>query len=299
MAKAIIAGSRASTLALAQSRLVIAALENRFPDQIFEIKNISTRGDRVLDRSLSEIGGKGVFVKEIEEALLAGQIDLAVHSCKDLPTEQPAGLAIGAILEREDPRDVLVSREGRPLADLAAGARVGTSSPRRAAQLKAMRPDLQVADIRGNVDTRLRKLDEGQYDAIVLAAAGLSRLGLSDRACEFLDPAVFLPAPAQGALAVETRASDARTGALVASLDHFATRLVVDAERAFLRALGGGCSLPMGAYATVSGDSLAVSGVLADGGRLLRSTAQGPAAAAAQLGAQAATDVIGQRDAAA
>ena len=186
--------------------------------------HIRTEGDRVLSRPLVEIGGKGVFVKEIEEALLAHDVDLAVHSCKDLPTEQPSGLAIGAFLARVDPRDVLVARQGWSLAKLPAGARVGTGSLRRAAQLRALRPDLVLADIRGNVDTRLRKLDEGQYEAIVLAAAGLSRLGLDGRVSEYFDPQVVLPAPGQGALALELRADDEEVLELISALDDPATR---------------------------------------------------------------------------
>ena len=241
MGKTLIVGSRASALALTQSRFVIAQLSRCWPDLSFEIRHITTHGDRVLDRSLTEIGGKGVFVKEIEEALLSGAIDLAVHSAKDLPTQQPARLLIGAIMEREDPRDVLVGRDGGHAGRAALRRARRDSSRRRASQLSARRPDLETLDIRGNVDTRLRKLDEGQYDAIVLAAAGLKRLGLIERATEYFDPGEFLPAPAQGALAVEVRRVDEGT-----AQDSRRPRTcayagcAVEAERAFLRALGGG-----------------------------------------------------------
>ena len=227
------------------------------------IVHIRTEGDRVQSRPLVEIGGKGVFVKEIEEALFAQDVDLAVHSCKDLPTEQPAGLMIGAFPARVDPRDVLVSQQGCRLAELPAGARVGTGSLRRAAQLRALRPDLVLADIRGNVDTRLRKLDEGQYDAIVLAAAGLSRLGLEGRVSEYFEPQFVLPAPGQGALALEVREADAEVRELIGALDDPATRLATGAERAFLRGLGGGCDVPIGAYAWLDGAELVLRGMLA------------------------------------
>lgn len=264
MLRTIRLGSRASTLALTQTELVLSALQARHPEQAFEVRRISTHGDQVLDRSLTAIGGKGVFVREIEEALLAGEIDLAVHSFKDLPTVQPEGLVVGAVTERADPRDVLAAGPGVALAGLPAGARVGTSSRRRAVQLRSMRPDLAVADIRGNVETRLRKLDGGQYDAIILAAAGLARLGLLGRATQIFDPKVFLPAPGQGALALELRAADAEVAALLAPLDHAPTRAAVAAERALLAGLGGGCDLPIGAYAWLEAGQLALRALSAD-----------------------------------
>src|SRR5438552_11380706 len=239
----LIIGSRGSQLALWQARWVQGRLAALGMESCIEI--IKTTGDRITSVPLSSVGGKGLFTKEIEEALLARQVDLAVHSLKDLPTAIPAGLQITAIPEREDPRDAIV---GRRLAELSEGAKVGTSSLRRSAQLRRMRPDLQVESVRGNVDTRLRKLDEGQYAAIVLAA-GLNRLGLSSRISEALEPKVMCPAVGQGALAVETRVGENTCRAL----DHAATRAAVTAERAVLSALGGGCLTPIGAHARVDG----------------------------------------------
>lgn len=298
MGRSVIVGSRASALALAQTRLVVATLEELHPGIAFEIQRITTRGDRVLHRPLSKVGGKGLFVRELEEVLLAGQIDLAVHSLKDLPTEQPAGLLIAAVPQRADPRDALVTRDGHRLADLPPGARVGTSSLRRMAQLRALRPDLEILDIRGNVDTRLRKLDEGRYDAIILAAAGLARLGLSERVAEFLDPETMLPAPGQGALAVEARVDDPATRALVEPLDHHPTRLAVEAERAFLRRLGGGCQVPMAAHAWLDGDSLRLRGMVADvdGSNVIYAVLRGPASRAADVGVALAEEILTRRD---
>jgi hydroxymethylbilane synthase len=294
MRQSIVVGSRSSALALVQAESVAAALRALYPQRVFRILHIRTEGDRVLSRPLVEIGGKGVFVKEIEDALLAHDVDLAVHSCKDLPTAQPAGLTIGAFLARADPRDVLVARQGRPLAELPGGARVGTGSLRRVAQLRALRPDLVLADIRGNVDTRLRKLDEGQYDAIVLAAAGLSRLGLDGRVSEYFDPQVVLPAPGQGALALELRVDDEEVLELISALDHPATRQAAGAERAFLRGLGGGCDVPIGAYAWPDGDELALRGMLAtqDGSQPFYAEGRGPAAEPEVLGERLARAVL-------
>jgi hydroxymethylbilane synthase len=293
--RTIIVGTRASALALVQTEQIVAALQALHPGRDFTIRHITTHGDRVLDRSLTAIGGKGVFVKEIEDALLAGTIDLAVHSLKDLPTEQPAGLLVAAVPERADPRDVLATRDGARLAELSQGARLGTSSLRRSVQLRALRPDLQIADIRGNVDTRLRKLDEGQYDGIVLAAAGLSRLGLGQRAVELFDPQVFVPAPAQGALALELRADDAELCSLLAPLDHAPTHAAVTAERAFLCGLGGGCDMPIGAYARQLQDGrLALRAMRADpDGRNLRyGEAQGALSEAEALGNKLAAELL-------
>jgi hydroxymethylbilane synthase len=273
----LVIGSRGSQLALwqarwVQGRLAALGLESR-------IQIIRTTGDRIQSAPLSSVGGKGLFTKEIEDALLAGEVDLAVHSLKDLPTQIPDGLEITAIPEREDPRDAMV---GRRLADLPAGAKVGTSSLRRSAQLRRLRPDLAVESVRGNVDTRLRKLDEGQYEAIVLASAGLTRLGWSDRIAEALAPEVMCPAVGQGALAIETRAG-ARD---CLPLDHSETRAAVTAERAALAALGGGCQTPIGAHATVSGGWLKILGIVlsTDGGRSVRDGAEGPADQAERVG---------------
>jgi len=247
------------------------------------IEIIKTTGDKITDVALSQVGTKGLFTKEIEEALLAGAIDIAVHSLKDMPTELPAGLALAAIPEREDPRDALI---GRRLEDLAPGARVGTGSLRRAAQLRALRPDLQIEDIRGNVDTRLRKLDDGRYDAIVLAAAGLRRLGLDHRIAEIFDPSVMCPAVGQGALAVETRADNGPAFQIARDLEDLDTRTAVTAERAVLASLGGGCQAPMGAHATVESRSVLLHAILVspDGTQLIRQEMLGPVDEAAALG---------------
>ncbi|MGA2133071.1 MAG: hydroxymethylbilane synthase [Bryobacteraceae bacterium] len=270
--------SRGSQLALWQAHWVQQQLAGLGQPSRIEI--IKTTGDKITDVPLAQVGTKGLFTKEIEEALLEGRADLAVHSLKDLPTELPAGLVLAATPERADPRDAMV---GRRLADLAPGARLGTSSLRRAAQLRKVRPDLQVEPVRGNLDTRLRKLAEGQYDAIVLAAAGLRRLGWEDRIAEILPPDIVCPAVGQGALGIETAAGHEEP---CAPLDHAPTRAAVTAERALLGALGGGCQVPIGAYATVSGDRLRLQAVVVspDGAQLIRQEAEGPAAEAAQIG---------------
>jgi len=279
-------GSRGSALALWQARWAAARLETAGHQARIEI--IRTTGDRITGVALSKVGSKGLFTKELEEALLARTIDLAVHSLKDLPTELAEGLVIGAVPEREDPRDVLV---GRRLNDLARGARVGTSSLRRAAQLRALRPDLVIESVRGNVDTRVRKLDEGRYDALVLAAAGLRRLGLEARIDETLPVEVMCPAAGQGALAIETR----RDGvAEVIPMEHAATRTAVIAERALLGSLGGGCQVPIGAHAAASNGSLRLDAVVVspDGQRLIRRHAVGSAADAGRIGVDLARELL-------
>ena len=240
----LIIGSRGSQLALWQARWIQSKLAELGEESQIEI--IHTTGDKILDVALSKVGTKGLFTKEIEEALLSGAIDLAVHSLKDMPTEVPDGLTIAAISEREDPRDAVV---GRSISELPPNARVGTSSLRRSAQLRALRPDLEIENIRGNVDTRLRKLDEGQFDSILLASAGLRRLGLEARIMELLEPDAMCPAVGQGALAVETRNDGRHAHQLCRKLDHTSTRVAVTAERAVLSALGGGCQVPIGALA--------------------------------------------------
>lgn len=289
-------GTRGSALARWQTDWVVTRLKALVPDREFVVQVIKTVGDAVTDRPLAQIGGRGVFTKEIETALLAGEIDLAVHSLKDLPTELPAGLTIGAITERGEVRDALVSRLGCGWRDLPPGARVGTSSLRRAAQLRAGRPDLQIVDLRGNVDTRLRKAMTDAYDAIVLAAAGLIRLGLSDRITEYLPLAVMLPAVGQGALAVEVRASDREIGGLVLRLDHAPTRAATTAERAFLRALGGGCQVPVAAYGEVSGGTLHLRGLIAspDGRRVIRGETTGEARQAVPVGSELAGRLLAE-----
>jgi hydroxymethylbilane synthase len=280
--------SRGSQLALWQARWVSAELTQLGHECDIEI--VKTTGDQVTGVPLAQVGGKGIFTREIEEALLDGRADLAVHSLKDLPTELPAGLALAAVPQREDPRDALV---GCKLADLPAGATVGTSSPRRAAQLRRLRPDLRVESIRGNLDTRLRKLDEGQYAAIVLAAAGLKRLGWAGRIAEILPPEAMCPAVGQGALAIETRAGGSGFEAC-AELNHAATHFSVAAERAFLRALGGGCQVPIGAHATVHGDGIHLAGLViaADGSAVVRAERKGLAAQAENVGAGLAAEVL-------
>lgn len=267
-------GSRGSALALWQAEHVKARLGALGHD--VDIVVITTTGDRVQDRRLQSVGGKGAFLKEIEEALQAGEVDLAVHSLKDVPTALPDGLRLVAILERADPRDALLSG-GAGLDALPAGARVGTTSLRRRAQVRARRPDLDVQDLRGNVDTRIRRLREGAFDAILLARAGLVRLGRADEATEVLEPDVILPAPGQGAIAIECRASDDRTAAAAATLDHAETARAVAAERAFLAALHGGCNVPLGAYAEPDAGGLRLRGLVAreDGTRILRGERRG------------------------
>ena len=240
--------TRESRLALWQAEHVRDLLQTRFGRTV-QLLGMTTQGDQILDRALSKVGGKGLFVKELEVALEAGRAHLAVHSLKDVPMELPAGFALAAVLEREDPRDALVSPRHASLAALPQGAVVGTSSLRRLVQLRALRPDLRIEPLRGNLDTRLRKLDEGQYDAIILAAAGLKRLGLAERIREYIDTNAMLPAAGQGALGLETRQHSADLNEALHSLAHLPTWLAATAERAVSRALGGSCSMPLAAYA--------------------------------------------------
>jgi hydroxymethylbilane synthase len=286
-------GTRGSKLALAQTELVRAALLAAHPGLAVETEQITTRGDMVLDRPLSAIGDKGLFVTEIEDALREGRIDLAVHSAKDLPSELPPDMALAAFPRRADPRDALIARGGRRLMDLAEGACVGTSSLRRACQLRHLRPDLWIEDLRGNVDTRLRKLQEGQYDAIVLAAAGLERLGLAGEIVEYLDPLVMLPAVSQGILGLEVRAGDTSIAALLAPLDDPDARAAATAERAFLARIGGGCQVPVAAYAHLDGEAITLAGMIgARDGRLVRGEVAGPAGDLAALGAHLAERLL-------
>jgi hydroxymethylbilane synthase len=286
----LVIGSRGSKLALTQAQLIKTELERLDPAAAVRIEIIKTSGDASAD-PLSLIGGKGVFTKELEEALLDRRIDIAVHSLKDLPTIIPERLVIAAICKREDPRDALVLNERLRSSDasiqaLPQGATVGTSSPRRLAQLKHLRGDLVIMELRGNVDTRLRKLDEGQYDALVLACAGLRRLGLDNRISAPLPPSEMLPAVGQGALGIETRADDSETLEAVGKLDHKFTRLACVAERAFLRSLGGGCQLPIAAYAVVREKRIRLDGLVAStqGNRIVRDRISGGLAEAEELG---------------
>jgi hydroxymethylbilane synthase len=278
-------GSRGSQLALWQARWVAANLESHGRSTRIEI--IKTTGDKITDVALSKVGTKGLFTKELEEALLDGSIDIAVHSLKDMPTDLPHGLTLAAIPQREDPRDAIL---GCKLSELTKGALVGTSSLRRAAQLRAARPDLRIESVRGNLDTRIRKMEEGQFQAIILAAAGLRRLGWESKIAELIPIEIMCPAVGQGALALETK-----QGADFCNvLDHAPTRLAVTAERALLNALGGGCQVPIGAYATLDKDSLSLRGIVAapDGSKLISKTITGPASEASQLGTALAEELI-------
>jgi len=292
--------TRGSALALWQAHAVRDALLARHPDLAVEVQVVHTTGDRILDVPLARIGDKGLFTKELDEALLRGDADLAVHSLKDVPTQLPDGLAIAAVTERDDPRDVLLLPPGRSgsLSSLEPGARVGTSSLRRRAQLRAVRPDLEVIDLRGNLNTRLAKLDAGEYDAIILAAAGVNRLGWSDRIAAYLEPDRWLSAVGQGALAVVAREDDPRTARLLAPLHHPDTAGCVTAERAFLRALEGGCQIPIGALGTAQDGTLRLDGLVADleGAQVLRDVVQGSPQDADQLGRRLA-DLLSQRGA--
>jgi len=256
--------TRRSKLALAQARAYVSTLTALHPELVVEELHVVTSGDRIQDRPLQAIGGKGLFIKEVEEALLDRRAAFAVHSIKDVPAELAPSLCLAAIPEREDPRDALLSRDGARLSELARGASVGTSSLRRATMLLRARPDLSIQPLRGNVDTRLRKLAEGQVDAIVLAAAGLRRLGLADRATETLAPATSLPAVGQGALGIECRQDDEGLRKLLAATDHEPTRICVAAERAFMAAVDGSCQLPVAAYARREGEELWLRAMLAE-----------------------------------
>ena len=284
----LVIASRGSQLALWQAHWVERTLTAAGHECRIEI--IKTTGDKITDVPLAKVGTKGLFTKEIEEALLDGRADLAVHSLKDLPTELPEGLVLAAVPEREDPRDAVV---GKRLADLPSGAKVGTSSLRRAAQLRGLRPDLHVESVRGNLDTRLRKLDEGQYDAILLAAAGLKRLGWGDRIAEILPFEVMCSAVGQGALAIETRAAGPGYEAC-AALDHAATHSAVTAERGVLGALGGGCQVPIGAHATVEDGRLRLMAMVAspDGLEVVRAEAEGPVAQAETIGRELGAELL-------
>ena len=286
--------TRRSALALWQAEHVAAALRARHPGLTVELVPLSTKGDRIQDRSLAAIGGKGLFVKELEAALLEERADIAVHSMKDVPSELPPEFAIAAVLARADAHDVLVAARARALGELPQGARVGTSSLRRQAQLLAARPDLRIEPLRGNVDTRLRRLDAGELDAVVLAGAGLERLGLAARIGARLDFATSLPAVGQGVIGIECRQADTRTGALLEPLEHAATRVALEAERAFARRLGGSCQSPIAAHARLEADRLSLEGLVAepDGSRLYRDRDSDAPAAAAALGARLAQRVL-------
>jgi hydroxymethylbilane synthase len=282
----LILGTRGSKLAVHQSQWVQARLQELSPGLSITLKRIQTSGDKILDVPLAKIGGKGLFVKEIEDALLSKEIDLAVHSMKDVPTALPDGLDILCVPPREDPRDALITRDGCRLDQLKKGARIGTSSLRRQSQLLHHRPDFVIEMLRGNLDTRLRKLREGQFDAIVLAAAGLRRLGWDAEITEYLPVHLSLPAIAQGALGIEARRDDAFVRELLGRFEHHPTRTTVTAERALLHRLEGGCQVPIAAHAVLDGETLTLEGLVAsvDGRRVIRHQIQGRATEAHQLG---------------
>ncbi len=294
MQKRLVIATRGSKLALWQANHVSARLREAHPGLVVELLPIKTKGDKILDVPLAKVGGKGLFVKEIEEALLDGRADLAVHSMKDVPAEQPEGLVLGVIPQREDPCDRLLSVRHDSLAALPAGATVGTSSLRRKAQLLALRPDLAIVDLRGNLDTRLGKLLDGRFDAIVVAAAGLNRLGLAAPKSVRLGPPEFLPAAAQGALGIEYRRDDRETAAALAFLDHPESRDAVLAERGFLARLEGGCQVPIAAHAVIEGDALSLDGLVADPetGKTFRDAVRGPRSQAEALGRTLAENVL-------
>jgi hydroxymethylbilane synthase len=305
----LVIGTRGSQLAVWQAEHVASRLQAASPGVSVRLERIRTTGDKILDVPLAQVGGKALFVKEIEEALLAGRVDLAVHSMKDVPTDLPAGLTIGAILRREDPADVLISRTGARLADLPRGARIGTSSLRRQAQLLHHRPDLVIVGLRGNLDSRIRKLHSEGLDAIVLAAAGVKRLVLEHLVTETLPLEILLPAIGQGALGIEIRELQGGRGArevprterrepsvaeLVKALDDREAHIAVRAERAMLRRLGGGCQVPIAALATVAAHAISLEGLVAstDGSTVVRGTARGTAADAEEVGRALAEDLL-------
>ena len=292
----IVIASRESRLALWQARHIQARLVELYPQREVAILGMSTRGDQIVDRPLSQIGGKGLFIKELEVAMVEGRADLAVHSLKDVPMDMPDGFALAAITARENPRDAFVSNRYPALSALPAGAVVGTSSLRREAMLRAGYPQLKIEALRGNLDTRLRKLDEGRYDAIILAAAGLIRLGLASRITALLTPEQSLPAPGQGALGIEVRSANAAAAACVAPLNDAATAACVRAERAFSRALGGSCQVPLGAYAIIDGGELWLRGFVAsrDGRQMISGELRGAPRDDEALGQALAQRLLGE-----
>jgi len=289
-------GTRGSALAVAQADVVAAALAAAHKGLDVAIEKIATQGDKDLDRPLHQLGGKGVFTKELDDALLDGRIDFAVHSLKDVPTEIPEGLALAAVGHRAHPFDVLLTLDGRILDELEEGARVGTSSLRRRAQLLLYNPDLEIVDVRGNLETRWKKLQAGQVDALVLAAAGLERLGWQDRVSEILTQEIMVPAVGQGFLAIITREDDSKTRSLVEAYEDPRARIAADCERGFLEALGGGCQVPAGALAQVIDNQVVIEGIIAspDGIHVYRGDHQGRKASAASIGKRLAIDLLDQ-----
>ncbi|UCG37780.1 MAG: hydroxymethylbilane synthase [bacterium] len=287
-------GTRGSQLALWQANWIKKQLIRTHPDLDIQIVTIKTTGDKILDVPLAKVGGKGLFVKEIESALLEGSIDLAVHSMKDVPTDLPEGLGIVAVTDREDPRDAVLGRDRTPILDLPRGAKIGTSSLRRQAQLLAVREDFVLEPLRGNVNTRLRKLREGMYDAIILAMAGVKRLGWEQEVTEILDPGTMLPAIGQGALGIEARLDDGATLERISFLDDEVTHSCVLSERSFLHRLEGGCQVPIAAYAVREGDDVILTGLVAsvDGRNVVRDMDRAPASGARELGTALASRIL-------
>jgi hydroxymethylbilane synthase len=287
-------GTRGSKLALWQANWVKCVLEEKFPPQTIELIIIKTGGDKILDVPLAKVGGKGLFVKEIEHALLTRRIDIAVHSMKDMPAEIPDGLCIGAVPEREDPSDVFISRSGLGFDEIDSGSIIGTSSLRRGAQLRYARPDMVIQPLRGNLDTRLKKLEIENYDAIVLAAAGVKRLNLEHKISEYLNPDIVLPAIGQGALCIEIRNDDSIVGPLVESLDHAPTRIAVKGERAFLNRLEGGCQVPIAGHGKISQDQFILTGLVAevDGSQLIKAEMSGPMDSSEAIGIDLAEELL-------
>ena len=296
MSNSIRIATRKSPLAMWQAEHVTALLKGLYPDLDVQIIGMTTKGDKILDAPLAKVGGKGLFVKELEQGMLDGEADIAVHSMKDVPVEFPDGLHLAVIMEREDPRDAFVSNTFESFEQLPQGACVGTSSLRRQCQLSDLRPDLRIEPLRGNVNTRLAKLDAGEYDAIILAAAGLVRLGFEERIRSRIEPAVSLPAIGQGAIGIECRADDPRVNALIAALYHPDTADRVLAERAMNARLHGGCQVPIAGYAVLDGDQLLLEGLVGtpDGTRILRAESSGPRADAEAIGVRVADALLAQ-----
>ena len=296
MKKKIVIGTRGSQLALWQANWVKSEIEKRHPELEVSLEKIKTTGDKILDVPLAKVGGKGLFVKEIEEALLEGRCHLAVHSMKDVPTFFPEGLHLRCITEREDPRDAVFSRNNVKLMDLPKGARIGTSSLRRQSQLLAIRPDFQILQLRGNLDTRMKKLDNGDFDAIILAGAGVKRLGWADKITELLSPEISLPAIGQGALGIETPTADKYINELVSFFDHPETSYCVRGERALLKRLEGGCQVPIAAHGTLSGNNIKIDGLVAstDGKTIIKDSVTGPKIECEKLGIELAERLLAQ-----
>jgi hydroxymethylbilane synthase len=294
--KEIRIGTRSSALALWQAEWVKSELEKKYPGMTVSLTKIKTTGDKILDVPLAKVGGKGLFVKEIEEAMLREEIDIAVHSMKDVPTFFPDGLHLGAITKREDASDTLISQNKVKLNDLPKGANIGTSSLRRQAQIMSLRPDFVIHQLRGNVDTRIRKLKEGQFDAIILAAAGVKRLGLAENVTEYIDPEISLPAIGQGALGIECRVDDRELNDLISFFNHAESRTCVTGERALLRRLEGGCQVPIACHGQIKDNKLHLVGLVGsvDGKRIIKDSLSGPQSDAERLGVTLAEKLLKQ-----